>query len=671
MKNNHPNLQTVISKILIFAVLIGVLPIYAQTKQGGKGVDVKIMSELPSKEKRWALIVGIDEYEKDISTLKGAVNDAKALKNLLINYAGFPENQIILLTSDAVDNDNRPKKENILVALNDLISKIPEDGLLLFSFSGHGVSVGNQAFLIPSNGRITKNQTLLKNLAIDVSEIRNAIQEIKVKQVLMFLDACRNEPGKGDTPNPLTDAYKQGFSFDLANSEVKAFATLYATTVGARAYEFYEKDSNQYRGYFSFAIEEALKGKAANAKGEVTLGRLINYLETNVPKKVKAEKDEVQIPSTTVSETYRANDLILTISQSLKLPVTNTTPNAKTRETVYWQSIKNSNKIEDFENYLSKCQNGEFPGAYKTNAEQKISQLKLIKNQSYSVSFGDVPVVKGKTVRRADTAVFGENYPDSIFLPDENVEFRTARKYKKLIMQVGVQDNPEAQGSKRFRIYDENGTLFENNALVNRRPVPVEIDISNSDLIGFSNYDQNSQPRDFVRYLNVKFVTDSGNPPTNYNVITNPAGVSWSKVQKVKGEIIPKANTQVFGEKYSNSIFLPQERLTFRTAKNFKKLIMKVGIQDNPNAEGSKKFRIEDENGTLHEGFAKVNFRAVTVEIGISNSDIITFSNYDENGQTREFVRYMNVIFVPKYQLLSGDCDIYLAPPKLNFGIAQ
>jgi hypothetical protein len=299
-------------KSKVFILCFTILLIFSQIVFGQeKGVGNRNVSKLPAKEKRWALIVGIDKYERDVSTLQGAVNDAKALKNVLINYAGFPENQIILLTSDATDPDQLPKKENILVALNEMISKVPEGGLLLFSFSGHGVSVGNQAFLIPSNGRITKNQTLLKNLAIDVSEIRNAIQEIKVKQVLMLLDACRNEPGKGDTPNLLTDAYKNGFSFDVANNEVKAFATLYATSVGARAFEFYDNETNQFRGYFSYAIEEALKGKAANEKGEVTLGRLINYLETTVPKKVKTEKGETQIPSTTVSETYKASELIL------------------------------------------------------------------------------------------------------------------------------------------------------------------------------------------------------------------------------------------------------------------------------------------------------------------------------------------------------------------------
>lgn len=140
---------------------------------GNKISDLKI-SQLPSKEKRWALIVGIDKYEKDVSTLEGAVNDAEALKDVLIKYAGFPSNQIILLTSDAPDPGDRPKRENILGALNELSTKMQPDGLFLFSFSGHGIAVGNEAFLIPSNGRITKNLSLLKGLSINVLDIKAA-----------------------------------------------------------------------------------------------------------------------------------------------------------------------------------------------------------------------------------------------------------------------------------------------------------------------------------------------------------------------------------------------------------------------------------------------------------------------------------------------------------------
>lgn len=654
MKNRRSNWQILVSGILIFAGWFGALPVYAQTRQDGKGVGVKVVSELPSKEKRWALIVGIDEYQNDVSTLKGSVNDARALKNVLVNNAGFPENQIVLLTTDSAEQDKRPTRENILGALSDLYSRVPEDGLLLFSFSGHGISVGNQAFLIPSNGRFTKNLTLLKNFSIDVSTVKEAIQEIKVKQVLMLLDACRNEPGKGDAPNPLTDAYKNGFSFDVANSDVKAFATLYATSIGERAFEFYDKDTKQFRGYFSHAVEEALKGKAANEKGEVTLSRLIEYLETTVPQKVRYDKGETQIPTANYSETYKANQLVLAIADKKRLGTNQVTPSSPTKsdEVSFWKKIENSANAEDFENYLARCRRGEFNCIYKALAELKSKQLKAKINSDgrNTVSWAEMPVIKGKVIRKPDTTVFGESYPDSIYLPDEIVGFRLAKKYKRLVMKVGVRDNGEARGGKHFRVINENGILYEDDTRPNRRPVTVDIDISDSDVIAFTNDDPNGQPRDFVRYIDITFVVNPDPPPVAFNKqkISEGAGVSWTEMPLVKGKLLRKPDTIVFGEKYPNSIYLVNEEATFRTAKKYKKLIMMVGVQDNGDARGSKRFWVKDENGTLFESNALANRRPAIVEVDISESDLIGFSNNDTNGQPPDFIRYINVQFVPK-----------------------
>ncbi len=316
-KCERANLRRDLLAIVVCSAFLSCLLIFpaiaiAQVVRDGKGVGVKLVTQLPSREKRWALILGIDKYREDISSLKGAVNDAKALKDVLVNNAGFPENQIVMLTTGAANPDLLPTRANILDELNILSYRVPEDGLLLFAFSGHGVSIGSDAYLIPSDGRITKNLSLLRDLSIDVQRIKEVIKEIKVKQVLMLLDACRNELGKGETANPLTEAFKRGFSFDVVNSGVKAFATLYATSLGERAFEFYDKETGLYRGYFSYAIEEGLKGKAGNGNGKITLRDLINYVENTVPKRVQVARGENQEPFNEIAG-YKENELVLSI----------------------------------------------------------------------------------------------------------------------------------------------------------------------------------------------------------------------------------------------------------------------------------------------------------------------------------------------------------------------
>lgn len=286
-----------------------------------KGVRNQSVDKLPSENKRWALIIGVDNYRDDISPLYGSVNDAKALKDVLVKNAGFPEKQVILMTTDSTDADLIPNRGNVLDQLDKLSRQIPEEGLLLFSFSGHGVSIGKDAFLIPSDGKIYENPELLRERSIDVLRIRKAIEATKATQVLMLLDACRNDPlkGKGDEPNRLTEAYNNGFSFDTKNKGISAFATIYATSFGDRAFEFLDKQTNKYRGFFSYAIEEGLQGKAANQKGEITLGGLIDYIEKNVKDRVYVEMNKRQVPYPT-TEGFNNSNLVLAISRNTPVP---------------------------------------------------------------------------------------------------------------------------------------------------------------------------------------------------------------------------------------------------------------------------------------------------------------------------------------------------------------
>lgn len=374
MKVNNKNLQ-ILSSIIFFAILM-VNFSFPPSISAQKGAGNISIDRLPSKEKRWALIIGVDTYQKDISPLYGTVNDAKALRDVLIKHAGFTDERIILMTTDSNDSDLIPNKGNIIYQLDKLQRVVPDDGLILFSFSGHGVSIGSDAFIVPSDGRIYQDADLMRESAVDVLRIRRAIQNTKVKQVIMFLDACRNDPvrAKGDVDNNLTTAYAKGFSFETKNQNIEAYATLYATSFGDRAYEFLDKKTNKYRGYFSYAIEEGLKGSAANNKGEVTLAGLIRYIEDTVKERVRINENQRQIPYP-ATEGFRNSDLVIAVADR-NTPIT-TNPNSS--EATFWSAIENSNDVSDFEEYLRRTAKEEFSGIYKSTAELKIRKLKKLK----------------------------------------------------------------------------------------------------------------------------------------------------------------------------------------------------------------------------------------------------------------------------------------------------
>src|ERR1700754_2429753 len=312
MKRHRLTILT-LTALLIFAALLetssrlSVVRVSAQKQETSRLLAHPEVKILPSKEKRWALIVGVDNFG-----LKGAVNDAKAMKHVLVRYAGFPEKQIILLTTD--DLDNLPNRSNILGELDELSRTVPPDGLFLFSFSGHGKTVENSAYLIPSDGRMTNVNKLLRDFSIEVTRVREAIEDMKVRQVVMFIDACRDmTEGRGSEAERLTSTMNRSFSFDETNRDIQAFVTLYATSLGESAYEYFDDETKQWRGYFNRAIEEALSGRAGNDKGEVTLANLVKYLNEAVPIRSYRIRGVRQTPWQN-SNGYRESELVLAMA---------------------------------------------------------------------------------------------------------------------------------------------------------------------------------------------------------------------------------------------------------------------------------------------------------------------------------------------------------------------
>jgi hypothetical protein len=306
--------------VLIMTSAAQLSPAAAQTKPKPqatptpleRGIGLKQQTpvkELPGSAKRFALVVGVDKYaDTQITTLGGASRDARSLANALVTYAGFPADQVILLASDQ-PSERLPTRGNILRRFSNLAGAVPADGLLLFAFAGHGMERNGQAFLLPSDAQASDDVSLLEQTAINVSNVKDWVKRTGVRQVLLILDACRNDPsGRANADNPLTETYKRGFDFDVRNREVEAFATIYATAVGRRAFEYKEKK----QGYFTWMLVEGLRGDAANERSEVTLASLVRYLQERVPKQVLLDlgPGKEQKPFAVI-EGYKADDLVL------------------------------------------------------------------------------------------------------------------------------------------------------------------------------------------------------------------------------------------------------------------------------------------------------------------------------------------------------------------------
>lgn len=338
--------------------------------------SVAQVGKLPPASKRWALIIGVDNYnDRQISPLYAAANDANALANAFTRYAGFPKEQVILLSSSQPE-ERQPTRGNVLLRLANLSKLVPKDGLLLFAFAGHGIERNNQAFLLPSDAKMSDNIRILQSTALSVTEIKDWVQEMEVKQVIILLDACRNDPtsGRSDTPNPMTEAYRKGFDFDTKNNDVEAFATLYATRIGQRAYEYSEKK----HGYFSWAVVEGLKGGAANDRGEVTLGSLETYIQKVVPQRISVDlgSGKEQRPFADVRG-FKASELVLAKidPNAPREPDPASAPDPRVKQLEEWQKLRASRDIVLLSEYRAKAPDGPF-------AEEAAQRIELLEWES-------------------------------------------------------------------------------------------------------------------------------------------------------------------------------------------------------------------------------------------------------------------------------------------------
>jgi hypothetical protein len=104
--------------------LLAYLPVEAQRQQNNRTLRVQEVKVLPAKAKRFALVIGVDEYrDKQINRLYGAAKDAQTLKDALVKYAGFPEDQVTLLATGEPE-EREPSRANILQRLSRLRSRL-------------------------------------------------------------------------------------------------------------------------------------------------------------------------------------------------------------------------------------------------------------------------------------------------------------------------------------------------------------------------------------------------------------------------------------------------------------------------------------------------------------------------------------------------------------------
>ncbi len=290
------------------------------------------LSLTAAAESKWALVVGVDDYtNEEVTDLRFAGTDAKLFAEILVETLDFPKDNVFVYTTDGPDAA-RPRLTNLVFRLDWLSQRVQSGDTLVVYFAGHGITSNGDSYLLTQESDGRSEATLM------ISSLRGEIlfdylKRCPASNVLVFLDACRNDPARarGDADNTLTEAMSRGLVFSgtpsAQNKKPRSLATIFACSEGERSYEWDAKG----HGFFTYYLAEDLRKKAAKADGKVTLLSLMDFLANQVGASADRELDRPQTPMLRY-EGPGPDKWVLASHQPMAVPETPTAVSAEDQE---------------------------------------------------------------------------------------------------------------------------------------------------------------------------------------------------------------------------------------------------------------------------------------------------------------------------------------------------
>lgn len=144
------------------------------------------LAEFYKNEKRYALVIGVSNYNKSIGVLKNPVNDATDIARELED-SHF---DVTLLTNATYGQ--------IRAALMRFKEKLdagdPENTVGLFYFAGHGLSYEDENYLVPVDAQVQYEDDIPRYCFPIQRMVLNNMERSQTRMNIVILDACRNNP---------------------------------------------------------------------------------------------------------------------------------------------------------------------------------------------------------------------------------------------------------------------------------------------------------------------------------------------------------------------------------------------------------------------------------------------------------------------------------------------
>jgi formylglycine-generating enzyme required for sulfatase activity len=362
-------------------------------------------------EKRVALVIGNDNYIT-LPDLNNARKDAKGMAAKL-KELGFE----VILKLDA-------GRRETFRALADFEGRLLGGGMGLVFYAGHGIQADGRNYLIPADARVEIEEDL-RSEALDSAEILTAMERAGNSLNILVLDACRD--------NPLPKRHRsaaRGLAVVHVPKGAKGTAILYSAGPGQTA----EDGPKGGHGVFTGELLRALD------KPGLKLEDVFKRVMRRVLDLTNGRQRPWNLASVEGDFYFRSGE-----------DVARAPAPATDKEALFWQSVKDSNRAQDFEAYLQQFPQGTF-------APLARSRLDALKEQQVAV------VVPPKPSYQVE-----EREEPYVLVRNANIRTGPGTKHDKLTtLKAGteVTVTGKVKGQKWYRIAYAGGTGFVYGSLI-------------------------------------------------------------------------------------------------------------------------------------------------------------------------------------------------------------
>lgn len=236
----------------------------------------------------YALIVGNENY-KYVEPVQFAVDDAMTFARYCKNTLGIPAQNIM-----AVQDVTRGELRRTVREIQGLFEDEGARKNLIVYYAGHGIPDGKNAdsLILPVDASASDTES-----CYSLQELYNQLGELGANSVVVYMDACFTGSARGGGS---LLANRAGVDFVRSQVEPRGNMVVLSATSASETAQPY---MNMGHGIFTYFLLDKLQ----QAKGNVTLGELAEYVTTKVKSQSLSKVGKRQVPSIVVSQTFSGN----------------------------------------------------------------------------------------------------------------------------------------------------------------------------------------------------------------------------------------------------------------------------------------------------------------------------------------------------------------------------